>query len=666
MISIHGRASPAYICLPLVIICVVITFNLLSQTLPGLSHGSFDFSVGLSAPEAKVMSTAVVQFSVLPRMTIALLVGAALGLAGVLMQQVLRNPIASPTTLGVASGAQLGLLLATLFAPGLLAFGSEWVALAGGAISLLIVLSLSWHRGLAPVAVVLAGLVVNLYIGALSTVLILFHQEEFRGLMIWAAGSLAQNSWSDTLHLLPRLVVAAIIAGLMVRPLGLLELDESGARSLGISVRKLRLLSLGLSVFITASAVSLVGIVGFVGLAAPVIVKLVGARTLAQRLLWAPVFGGLLLLTTDLFLLEYSAQLPSMVPTGAMTGLLGAPLLLWLIPRLSLKGTAPNTSKATLQLTSKPTSRMFLWLLVLLLVSSIVALFVTQSTGGWIFNGTGQWASIVNWRLPRVLAAAGAGVLLALAGTTIQRMTGNPMASPEVLGISSGTAIGLIVTIYFSSDVTVPLLVLAGAMSAVITLAVLILLNRRTGFQSERLLLTGIAITALFDPLRSIFLANGDPRIQQVIAWMSGSTYYVDFSTGLSALLLAVMVVALTPLVARWLDLLPLGRNVALGLGLSVDKVRLILLALVAILTAFATLIVGPLSFAGLLAPHVARMLGFSRALPHLVGSAMVGALLMISADWLGRQVLFPQEIPAGLVAALLGGAYFIWGLRRY
>nr|WP_217632667.1 iron chelate uptake ABC transporter family permease subunit [Marinobacter sp. AC-23] len=150
MISIHQRASPAYICLPLVIICVVITFNLLSHTLPGLSHGSFDFFVGLSAPEAKVMSTAVVQFSVLPRMTIALLVGAALGLAGVLMQQVLRNPIASPTTLGVASGAQLGLLLATLFAPGLLAFGSEWVALAGGAISLLIVLSLSWHRGWRP------------------------------------------------------------------------------------------------------------------------------------------------------------------------------------------------------------------------------------------------------------------------------------------------------------------------------------------------------------------------------------------------------------------------------------------------------------------------------------------------------------------------------------
>lgn len=631
--------------------------------MPELSLGGFDFS---AASDVKAMSTVVLQFSVLPRVAIALLVGAALGLAGVLMQQVLRNPIASPTTLGVASGAQLGLLLATLFAPGLLTFGGEWVALAGGAISLLIVLSLSWHRGLAPVAVVLAGLVVNLYIGALSTVLILFHQEEFRGLMIWAAGSLAQNSWSDTLNLLPRLIVAAVIAGLIARPLALLELDESSASSLGISIRKLRLVSLGLSVFITASAVSLVGVVGFVGLAAPVIVKLMGARTLMQRLLWAPVFGGLLLLTTDLLLIQYSAQLPSVVPTGAMTGLLGAPLLLWLIPRLALKDTSASANKTTLQSASKPISRTFLWLFVLLLVSIVAALFVTQSPGGWVLNDTAQWASIANWRLPRVLAAAGAGILLALAGATIQRMTGNPMASPEVLGISSGTAIGLIVTIYFSAHVTAPLLILAGSVSAIITLAVLILLNRRTGFQSERLLLTGIAIAALFDPLRSIFLANGDPRIQQVIAWMSGSTYYVDFPTGLSVLLFAVVMVALTPLVARWLDVLPLGRNVALGLGLSVDKVRLILLGVVAILTAFATLIVGPLSFAGLLAPHVARMLGFSRALPHLIGSAMVGALLMTSADWLGRQMLFPQEIPAGLVAALLGGAYFIWGLRKY
>ena len=84
-----------------------------------------------------------------------------------------------------------------------------------------------------------------------------------------------------------------------------------------------------------------------------------------------------------------------------------------------------------------------------------------------------------------------------------------------------------------------------------------------------------------------------------------------------------------------------------------------------ALLTACATLVVGPLSFIGLLAPHMARLVGFSRAKQHLLGAALIGMLLMVLADWVGRQVIFPYEIPAGLVASLIGGAYFMWGLRR-
>ncbi|GGY69838.1 Fe(3+)-hydroxamate ABC transporter permease FhuB [Marinobacter zhanjiangensis] len=666
MTTLRLRMTPAPLCLCLALACTALGFAILHQALPGLALAMGDWLPTFATSQTDRMALAVVQYSLLPRITMSILVGAALGLAGVLMQQVLRNPIASPTTLGVASGAQLGLLVATLYAPGLLVFGGEWVALAGGGLSLMLVLSLSWRQRLAPVAVVLSGLVVNLYLGALSTVLILFNQEEFRGLMIWAAGSMAQNSWDDTLHLLPRLLVAIALAALLARPLKLLELNESNARSLGASVRQLRLTGLGLSVFITASAVSLVGIVGFVGLAAPAIVRLMGARTLGQRLIWAPVFGGLLLLTTDLLLLNYSGRLPSLVPTGAMTGLLGAPLLLWMIPRLALEGSPEGASATMLQAARTRAVRRLPQLMVVLTAAAALALFVSQSPQGWTLDGIDHWSAIAQWRLPRILAAAGAGILLALAGTTIQRITGNPMASPEVLGISAGTAIGLIVTIYLVASVSLPLLIVAGSVSAFVTLAILILLNRRSGFQADRLLLTGIAIAALFDPLRSIFLANGDPRIQQMIAWMSGSTYYVDMTMGLSAIVFAVIMMALTPLVARWLDLLPLGRATALGLGVRVNRVRLALLAMVAVLTAFATLIVGPLSFAGLLAPHMARMLGLSRALPHLLGAAMIGAILMVSADWLGRQMLFPQEVPAGLVSALLGGAYFMWGLRRH
>ncbi|SFR75702.1 iron complex transport system permease protein [Marinobacter daqiaonensis] len=664
MTPARPRLSPGQLCLLLALACAGLGYSLIQQALSHLDP--LAWIPRLTFPDTDPMAMAVVQYSLLPRMTMAVMVGAALGLAGVLMQQVLRNPIASPTTLGVASGAQLGLLAATLYAPGLLVFGSEWVAVAGGAAALLLVMSLSWRRGLAPVAVVLAGLVVNLYFGALSTVLILFNQEEFRGLLVWAAGSLAQNNWDNVLHLLPRLAGAILLTALLARPLRLLELDEANARSLGASVRQLRLLGLGLAVFITATAVSLVGIVAFVGLAAPAIVRLMGARTLIRKLVWAPLFGGLLLLTTDLLLLQYSDRLPSLIPTGAMTGLLGAPLLLWMIPRLAMAGTGRGMPAGLPGASRVSAARLVPRMLMLLLVAFGVALLVSQSPQSWTIDVTGHWDAILQWRLPRILAAGGAGILLALAGATIQRITGNPMASPEVLGISAGTAIGLIITIVLVPAVTMPILVAAGAGSAFTTLGVLVLLNRRSGFQAERLLLTGIAIAALFDPLRSIFLANGDPRIQQLVAWMSGSTYYVDMTNGLATMAFALACLAMTPLVVRWLDLLPLGTDTAAGLGVRVNRVRLLLLALVAVLTAFATLIVGPLSFAGLLAPHLARMLGLARALPHLLGAALIGAILMVTADWLGRQILFPQEIPAGLVSALLGGAYFMWGLRKH
>ena len=197
------------------------------------------------------------------------------------------------------------------------------------------------------------------------------------------------------------------------------------------------------------------------------------------------------------------------------------------------------------------------------------------------------------------------------------------------------------------------------------TLLVLVGLNRKSGFIPERLLLSGVAISALFDAVRSVLLAGGDPRGQQVIAWLAGSTYYVDTSSAIviggMAAVLALMTLPLT----LWLDIMPLGAPSTRALGINLSRATLVLLLLVALLTACATLVVGPLSFIGLLAPHMARLLGFSRARHHLIGAALVGMLLMVLADWVGRQIMFPYEIPAGLVASLIGGAYFMWSLRR-
>jgi ABC-type Fe3+-siderophore transport system permease subunit len=632
----------------------------LARQLPGALWWQALFS-----PELDDARQAVVHFSWLPRLAICLLAGAALGLAGTLMQQVLRNPLASPTTLGVASGAQLALMMVTLLAPSWLLIGREWIAMAGGSLAMGLVFALAWRRQLNPVVIVFAGLVINLYLAAISMGLLLFFQEELKGLLVWGSGSLAQNSWSGVGYLLPRLLLAAMLAAVLVRPLAVLELDDASARSLGVSLKHLRFAGLGLAVFITACVVSVVGLIGFIGLAAPAMVRLLGVRKLAQRLLWAPILGALLLAATDLLLQTLSRFWPVLIPTGAMTALLGAPLLLWLIPRLGFKQSSPKAN-SSLQLARHPAPTRLVGLMVLGLAAAVIAsLLFGQGMGGWHWPSWLRWQAQLEWRLPRTLAAGAAGVLLALAGTLLQRVSNNPMASPELLGVSGGTFMGVIAAALLLPALPLPMLLLGGLVGAFACLLLLVLINRRNGFQPERILLSGIAITALFEPLQAIALANGDLRVQQLLSWMSGSTYYVTQPVALALVVLALLMLAACLLVSRWLDLMPMGPAVATALGIHLGRAQLTILLLVAVLTASATMVIGPLSFAGLLAPHLARLMGLVRARWHLLGAAGCGALLMVSADWIGQQILFPQEVPVGLVSTLLGGAYFMWCLRR-
>lgn len=619
----------------------------------------------LFAPNLDDVSQAVVHFSWLPRLAVTLLAGAALGLAGTLMQQVLRNPLASPTTLGVASGAQLALMIVTLFAPSWLLLGREWIAMAGGSLAMALVFALAWRRQLNPVVIVFAGLVINLYLAAISMGLLLFFQEELKGLLVWGSGSLVQNSWSGVSYLLPRLLAAAGLAVVLVRPLAVLELDDASARSLGVSLQHLRFAGLGLAVFVTACVVSVVGLIGFIGLAAPAMVRLLGIRQLGQRLLWAPILGALLLAATDLLLQSLSRFWPVLIPTGAMTALLGAPLLLWLIPRLGIKSGAPKANAGLLVARHPAPARLIGLLLVGLLLAVVATLLLGQGMTGWSWPSWLRWQAQLEWRLPRTLAAGAAGVLLALAGSLLQRVSNNPMASPELLGVSGGTFMGVIATALLLPALPLPLMLSGGLLGAFGCLLLLVLVNRKHGFQPERILLSGIAITALFEPLQVIALANGDMRVQQLLSWMSGSTYYVTLPVAYGLVGLTLLMLAACLLVSRWLDLLPMGSAVATALGIRLNRAQLAILLLVAVLTASATLVVGPLSFVGLLAPHMAKLMGLVRARWHLLGAAASGALLMVSADWVGQQILFPQEVPVGLVSTLLGGAYFMWCLRR-
>ena len=285
--------------------------------------------------------------------------------------------------------------------------------------------------------------------------------------------------------------------------------------------------------------------------------------------------------------------------------------------------------------------------------------------GSWGLLRGDLLVELLSWRLPRVLAALAAGMMLAAAGVLLQRLTGNEMASPEVLGISAGATMGMAALLFLTTSPSLSLQFTAAGTGALAILLVIVSVGWRSGFAPERVVLAGIALNALLDAVVVLLSASGDPRALTLLNWIGGSTYGVTLQTALPAAVAAGVLLLATLFLGRWLDILPLGRPAAQGLGVPVSRARLLLFSLAVLLTAAGTMVVGPLSFIGLMAPHIARQLGLLRARAQLLGAACAGAAVLVLADWVGRNLAFPYQLPAGLVSALVGAPLLLLLLRR-
>ena len=654
MVKIFRRPLPI-LAAALAISCALTAFWILKLewTLPWLRL--FD------RPDSLPLDALMVQNNTLPRMAMALLAGGSTAMATMLMQQLMRNPLASDSTLAVSSGAQAALVAATVFAPSFLAYGTSAVAFAGAAAALGVVLRLSARRALQPLSVVLAGLVVSLYLGSLIGIVMLFFSEETRGVMQWGSGSLVQDSWRDTLGLLWRIAVATILTAFLIKPLNIMSLGDTQAESAGIPVKKIRLLSLAVAAFLSAGVVGFVGMMGFVGLAAATLVRQMGVRTLSMRLICSFIVGALLLMLTDNGLMLLKHYRGTDLPAGAVTALVGAPLLLWLTAKAPPRPSFQTTSDISTAAPHVP--RLLRFLLLIAVAVSVLAFTVGRYDETLRLTIDPEYFV---FRYPRVLLAAATGTMLALTGVILQRLTQNPMAGPELLGISSGTAFGAMsVVMLFGITSGSGWFWLTGIVSALVSLGLLMLFNRKNGFTPEKILLTGMALAALADAAIRIWMATGDFRVQLLLLWMSGSTYQATPESTLTVSLLAAASLLLILTLQRWLGLLSLNATIARSVGINVPLARLVLIVSSAALTALSTLLIGPLSFVGLLAPHLARMLGARLPKQQLAAAALIGASVMMTADWLGRQVMFPYEVPAGMMATLIGGAYFMMMMRK-
>lgn len=267
-------------------------------------------------------------------------------------------------------------------------------------------------------------------------------------------------------------------------------------------------------------------------------------------------------------------------------------------------------------------------------------------------------------RLPRVVAAVIVGAALGTSGGIFQTLTRNPLGSPDVIGFTTGAATGALVQIivFGAAPAQVGIGAVLGGLGSA---AVVYGLSYRRGSNSHRLVLVGIGVAATLQAANSIMIVRSSlGAAQNAAQWLAGSLNQTSWSTVLVVGVPAMIVVALAVGSQRTLTALALGDELAGGLGVRIERSRMILVGLGVALVAAATAIAGPVAFVALAAPQLGlRLLG--RGVLSLPVAAMMGAAVVLASDLVAQRLFAPTQLPVGAVTGTIGGGYLIWLLHQ-
>ncbi|ELH1728145.1 iron chelate uptake ABC transporter family permease subunit [Staphylococcus pseudintermedius] len=269
------------------------------------------------------------------------------------------------------------------------------------------------------------------------------------------------------------------------------------------------------------------------------------------------------------------------------------------------------------------------------------------------------------FRVPRMLLGILVGAALAISGAVIQGVIRNPLASPDVIGITKGASLAAVIVIIVFPTAPLFVLPVASFIGALVISLILSLLISWQGIKGSQLALIGMAIGAVAMALVQYLLIRNPMEANIALVWLTGSLFGRSMDHVLTILPWLIVPIPVIFLYARKLDILHLGEEVATALGTHVQRTKMILLFTSVMLAGAAISVVGGLSFLGLIAPHIARSL-VGHQHRHIVAmSGLVGALLMVIADGLARIIAPPIDIPVGVLIAIIGAPYFLYVLRK-
>jgi iron complex transport system permease protein len=618
----------------------------------------------------------VVRFARLPRVAAGITAGAALGIAGVMLQAATRNPLASAATVGVNAGAYLAVVAATVFAPSLVTFSSTLVAFSGGllAAALVFLLTAGAGSGTTPTRLALAGMATTISLGSITTVLIMFNEYTVAGLYFWGSGSLVQKNWENVAGAWPWVLGIGLMATVTQgRRLDILWLGDDVATSLGQRVRLTRFVTTAIGVLLAAFAVTVAGMIGFVGLVAPHLVRLAGIKRHSLLIPLAALWGGVILVGADVIGRVVAGPMNEL-PAGIFTAVVGAPWLIWLARRTG-GDNAGQGHGSTGMVGFRGANQRLVWSLTLGLLAAMIVTgmafgdqFKSFATLWDVIRGRADALDtdfVTNQRLPRILVSGMVGAALSVSGLMIQGVVRNPLASPEIVGVAPGAGVGAVAVLIAFPDLSLAWLPLAAAAGGVLAFAVVYAASWANGVSPIRLALVGVGVSAVCGSIITMLVVTSGFTMVTALSWLSGSTYARDWGNVVQLLPWLVILFPLAWLCSRWLDVMALGEDLPRSLGMSLERARLAVLAIAVGLAASAVAICGTIGFVGLIGPHATRMLISGRHRWQIPYAAVLGAMLVIAADMLGRSVIPDREVPTGLVTALIGTPYFLWLLSH-
>ena len=603
-------------------------------------------------------------YSRLPRFVIGCLAGAALAVAGMLLQSMTRNPLASASTLGIHAGAYFFVVLFTIFLPSLSGKFPILITMSGGIAAALIV-SFLVGKSLDPVRIALTGMIVTMLFSSFTSALQLLFENEVSGLFLWGSGTLLQLDWSGVQFAWPWITGALLFALLVSRRFDILLLGDEVASGLGQNVTLSKSLGWLIAILLAAVTVSAVGPIGFVGIIAPHLVRLMGFRMHRTMIIGNIVVGAALLIGADILVRIVSTT--SELPVGAMTAIIGGPWLVYLAFKM---GVSTRTKAGSLdgQVRIRSLTRFYSVVILFVLLLVIVSL----SFGGTRFTSLADLPQqlmhnryVWDFRVPRVIVSFIIGMMMAMSGLILQNVLRNPLADSSVLGITSGANVMAMLFLLVFPQAPFIFVPIGALIGAFVTMIIVLSISAKSGFQPMILLLMGIAFSAVGAALIQIFIVKSNLHASQALTWLAGSTYGTSWHHMWIVIGTFLLILPIVLYFARAIDVLSFGDEVSTGVGVNTRKSRLLIIILVVALSAISVSVVGAIGFIGLLAPHIARQLVGPKMLRLLPLTLCVGGILLISADFFGRVILAPKEIPAGIIVSLIGAPYLLYLLKK-